>query len=158
MANPVRYTQEDKDKYKSATAFVKDIFNKKLGINIGNPGDLVEGNAFRDFSSDYARGLIIDLVEDDLKEGLKEIHLGLFTAVKVINSQKRKVDVEKFRDLTSNVYLTILDLYPWAVISPSVHRILGHGWETIQLNDSLRLGNISEEGLEALNKWIRRLR
>ena len=96
VTHPVRYTQEDKDKYKSATAFVKDIFNKKLGINIGNPGDLVEGNAFRDFSSDYARGVIIDLVEEDLKEGLKEIHLGLCTAVKVINSQKRKADVEKF--------------------------------------------------------------
>ena len=43
-----------------------------------------------------------------------------------------------------------------AVVSPSVHRILANGWERIEMNDGI--GDLSEEGLEALNKWIRRLR
>ena len=36
--------------------------------------------------------------------------------------------------------------------------VKAHGWERIEMNDGFRLGDLSEEGLEALNKWIRRLR
>ena len=158
VTRPVKYSQEDKDKYSSALAQVKEVFIQKLGINVGNPGDLVEGNSFKVFSSGHAREVISNLVTEDLREGLKEIHLGLCTAVKVINSQKREVNVEKLRELTKTVNLKIVDMFPWAVISPSVHRILGHAWERIQQNKGYGLGNISEEGLEALNKWIRRLR
>ena len=78
--------------------------------------------------------------------------------VKVINSQKRRVNTVELREISQSVLLKIVESFPWAVISPSVHRILSHGWERIQLNDGFGLGNISEEGLEALNKWIRRLR
>ena len=131
---------------------------KKLGVNIGNPGDLVEGNTFKRFSSDFTRQVIVELVNDDIKDGLKEIHLGLCVAVNVINSQKRQVNVVKFREMTKLVYTNIVHLFPWAVVSPSVHRILGHAWERIEQNGGYGLGNVSEEGLEALNKWIRRFR
>ena len=107
---------------------------------------------FKRFSSDFARQVIVELVNDDIKDGLKEIHLGLCVAVNVINSQKRQVNVVKL------VYTNIVHLFPWAVVSPSVHRILGHAWERIEQNGGYGLGNVSEEGLEALNKWIRRFR
>ena len=44
--------------------------------------------------------------------------------------------------------------FKWAVISLSVHRILAHSWEVIEQNNGFGLGNQSEEGLEALNKFI----
>ena len=44
------------------------------------------------------------------------------------------------------------------MISPSVHRILAYSWEAIQLNSGFGLGDLSEEGLEALNKLIRVMR
>ena len=158
MQKPVKYTEEDKEMYKKVTALVKEIMMEKLGVNIGNPGDLIEGNAFKSFSSDFARDIIGNLVEEKDATVIKEIHLGLCTAVKVINSQKRKVNIEKLRDLTKDVNLKIVEHFPWAIISPSVHRILGHAWERIQYNDGYGLGNVSKEALEALNKWIRRFR
>ena len=52
--------------------------------------------------------------------------------------------------------MLIVETFPWAVISPSVHRILAHGAERVELNEGFGLGDMSEEGLEALNKLIRR--
>ena len=76
----------------------------------------------------------------------------------MINSQKRKVNVEKLQQLTKETYMKLVQCFPWCVVSPSVHRILGHSWEVIQGNDGYGLGGLSEEGLEALNKYIRSMR
>ena len=84
------------------------------------------------------------------REQFGEILLGLFTLVKVINSQKRKVDVDKVRKLGQQVYLQLVQLFPWVVVTPSVHRILAHSWEVVLLNHSFGLGSQSEEGLEAI--------
>ena len=73
----------------------------------------------------------------------------------MINSQSRKVNTGKLRELTQDIYLKIVEIFPWAVVSPSVHRILAHSWEVIELNNGYGLGDLSEEGLEALNKQIR---
>ena len=101
--------------------------------------------------------MICDLItEVEVKEVVRDIHLGLCSLVKVINSQKRKVNVQGLRELASKVYMLIVETFPWAVISPSVHRILAHGAERIELNEGFGLGDMSEEGLEALNKLIRR--
>ena len=119
---------------------------------------MVTGNAFKSFSSDHARATICNLVGEEVRESLGQIHLGLCAAVKVLNSQKRKVNVEKLRILTLSILLLIVITFPWASISPSVHRILVHGWERIQMNNGHGLGDESEEGLEALNKFIRKLK
>ena len=158
VSKPVKYTTEEKDEYKLVREHIKKELFEKLAVNIGNPGDMVTGNAFQAFSSDHARDTICNLVDEHIREELREIHLGLSAAVKVINSQKRKVNIDKLRELTKEVNLRIVNTFPWAVISPSVHRILAHSWERIQLNDGFGLGDESEEGLEALNKWIRKLR
>ena len=94
-------------------------------------------------------------MEEDIQEEFRNILIGLCAAVKIVNSQKRKVNVEKFRDMTLEVYVKLMQCFPWCAVSPSVHRILAHSWEVIELNDSHGLGNLSEEGLEALNKYIR---
>ena len=91
-------------------------------------------------------------------DDLNVILLGLCATVKIINSQKRKVNVEKVRQLSKEVYMKLVISFPWAVISPSVHRILAHSWEVIEQNNGFGLGNQSEEGLEALNKFIRSFR
>jgi hypothetical protein len=56
------------------------------------------------------------------------------------------------------VYLKIVETFPWAVISPSLHRVLAHSWERIELNELKGLGSESEEGSEAQNKFIRYMR
>ena len=147
--NGVTYTSEEKKLYESTVLRVKEETRAALGVNLGNPGDMIEGNAFKRISSDQGRNFICSLVSEDKREKFGEILLGLFSLVKVINSQKRKVDVDKVRQLGQQVYLELVQLFPWVVISPSVHRILAHSWEVILLNDSYGLGGLSEEGLEA---------
>ena len=148
--NGISYTKEDKELYNSTRERVKEAMKVGLAVNVGNPGDMVQGNAFKKFSSDFGRNFISNMISEDKREQFSEILLGLFTLVKVINSQKRKVDVDKVRKLGQQVYLQLVQLFPWVVITPSVHRILAHSWEVMLLNDSFGLGNQSEEGLEAI--------
>ena len=130
--------------------------NEKLAINIGDPSDMVTGESFKKFSSDSAREVLADFIKDISKqEAFKDIHLQTCAIVLVINSQKRKVMIDIFRELCINTYLKMRKAFPWAIISPSLHRILGHSWERIDMNSKFGLGNESEEGLEALNKLIR---
>ena len=108
---------------------------------------MVTGKAFVKFSSDTSRAFFVSLVEESEREALNTVLLGLCATVKVINSQKRRVNVEKLRQLTMETYLALAEGFPWAAVSPSVHRILAHSWEVIQLNDgSIRGGpRISEQ-------------
>ena len=119
---------------------------------------MVTGRSFQQFSSDQARHLLTSLVEEDVREDFDKVLLGLCAIVKVINSQKRKVNVDKLRELSTEVNLKLVSCFPWVVITPSVHRIMCHSWERIQMNDSFGLGDVSEEGLEALNKNIRQMK
>ena len=109
-------------------------------------------------SSDHARTVLSNLFKEEEREDFSEILLGICTLVKVINSQKRRVNVDMVRRLGQQTNLLIVKRFPWAAISPSVHRILGHSWGVMQLNDCFGLGGQSEEGLEALNKNIRSIR
>ena len=156
--NRVTYTQEEGKLYTAARENVKEVMKSNLAVNIGNPGDMVTGSAFQTFSSDFGRNFLCSLVKEEIREVFGQILLGLCTLVKVVNSQKRQVNVDKVRQLGKQVYLQLVQTFPWAMVSPSVHRILAHSWEVIQLNDEYGLGGESEEGLEALNKNIRRMR
>ena len=98
--NKVRYTDEEKEDYKSKRESVKEEVYANLAINIGNPGDMVTGKAFVKFSSDSSRAFYVSLVEEDQREDFNLILLGLSAAVKIINSQKRRVNTEKLRELT----------------------------------------------------------
>ena len=68
---------------------VKSELYQKIAVNVGNPGVIITGNAFRSFSTDYAREVISSLVLDEDKEAIRDILLGLCAIVKVINSQNR---------------------------------------------------------------------
>ena len=153
--NAVRYTKEEKTSYNNARARLEDDFYQNMAINLGDPGDMVTGNAFHKLASDTSREFVCNIVDEDLREDFGIMLLGLCAAVKIIHSQKRKVNVDKFRTMTLEVYIKLIQCFPWCSISPSVHRILAHSWEVIQLNEGYGLGNLSEEGLEALNKYIR---
>ena len=156
--NNLRYTKEEKYDYKVKREVLKEKIYENLAINIGNPGDMVTGKAFVKFSSDNSRAFFVSLVEEEIREDFSGILLGLCAAVKVINSQKRLINTDKLRELTKEVNVKIVQCFPWAAISPSVHRILAHSWQVIEMNGGYGLGDMSEEGLEALNKLIREMR
>ena len=156
--NNVKYSKEEKELYKVTREKLRQDIYSNIAINIGDPGDMVTGATFHTFSSDSSRKYLCTLVEDDLRDQFSTTLLGICAIVKVINSQKKRVNVDRLRMLGQQIYLELVQCFPWAVVSPSVHRILAHSWEVIQLNDSYGLGGMSEEGLEALNKCIRSMR
>ena len=54
-------------------------------------------------------------------------------------------------------HIFIINHYPWASITPSLHKLLAHSAHLIELNDCFGIGSLSEEGLETCNKRLRRV-
>jgi hypothetical protein len=156
---PMRYTVEEKNAEKKAREEIKKELKQKLGINIGDPSDMVTGNRFKTFSSDEAREILASMMkEETLRDPFKNIHLGLSAIIRVLNSQHQTINLSRYKDLCTSVHLKICENFPWAVISPSIHRVLAHSWEKIELNEMKGLGCESEEALESQNKFVRYLR
>ena len=149
--NGVKYSKEENKLYEDKRKWLQDNLLGELAINIGNAGEMVTGRAFQQFSSDQARQHLCSLVEDDVKEAFNLILLGLAATVKVLNSQKRRVNFQKLQKLTTEVHILLVTSFPWVVISPSVHRILAHSWEVIELNGGYGLGDLSTKLQKAEN-------
>ena len=65
------------------------------------------------------------------KETLSQLHTRLSAILRIINSD-RKINTEEFGDLCTNTYLLILDSFPWANITPTLHRVLAHSEEILK--------------------------
>ena len=66
--------------------------------------------------------------------------------------------MEKFGSFCKSTYIDILTDFKWVVLTPTAHKVLAHAEELIRKNVCMGLGHLSEEGLEACHKIIRRLR
>ena len=59
----------------------------------------------------------------------------------------------------SDTYQLIIETFPWASITPTLHKVLAHSAQLIEeYNGGRGLKSLSEEGLEACHKHIRRYR
>ncbi|KAI6661186.1 Dna-mediated transposase [Oopsacas minuta] len=101
---------------------------------------------------------VLTVIPSEFKSHIIEIHTCLGAILRVYNSSRR-VDTEELALVCSNIYQSILCAFPWANVSPTLHKLLAHASEIIStFNDGHGLENLSEEGLEASNKYIRRYR
>ena len=110
----------------------------------------------------WIRETLLDLVPERNRNKLRVIIVRLAVALRVISS-KRELREEKVTELEAfnrETYKLILTSYPppQVKISPSVHKLLGHSWDLVALNDNFGLGTVSEGGIEACNKLLRRYR
>ena len=84
---------------------------------------------FYNLSSDEGRAYLTELLQvrsgDDprLRENFKEIVTGLCCLIRVLNSSETAVNMFKYRALCKSVYLKIVETFPWATISQSMHRV-----------------------------------
>ena len=86
------------------------------------------------------------------------MHTQLSAILRIFNSDM-KIKTEEFGNLCRNTYLLILDSFPWANISPTLHKLLAHSEEILRdINFGYGLKCFSEEGSEACNKLIRKYR
>ena len=68
------------------------------------------------------------------------------------------MDTKAFHVKCTEAYHAFTTLFSWASVPETLHRFLGHSWQVMERNGSRGLGHLSEEGLEALHKLVRRYR
>ena len=84
----------------------------------------------------------------------KNIHTNLSALLKVANNSE-SVNVERFRELSQEAYLLILENFPWVYFSNTLHKPLAHVYQIIERNSNTGLCNLSVEGLVQGHKLIR---
>ena len=81
------------------------------------------------------------------------------SAILRIYNNHREIHTETLDSLCKETYELILTAFPWANITPTLHKLLSHCTELIRdCNDGYGLKEYSEEEVEACNKLIRRSR
>ena len=74
---------------------------------------------------------VISLVEIEFSGILSKLHTQLSAILRIINSDRR-INTEEFGSLCKDTYLLILDSFPWANITPSLHKLLAHSEEILR--------------------------
>lgn len=75
-----------------------------------------------------------------------------------IVSSKCLVNVPLFKEFCLDLYFFIVDAFPWVSITGSLHKVLGHSWELIELNGGRGIGALDEAGMEGCHKVLRGIR
>ena len=91
----------------------------------------------------------------DQVDNLLKLHRNLSVILRVISS-KRQVDFQRLKSTCTDTYVLLGNKFPTVSISETIHMVLGHSFQLIELNDGYGLGQMSEQGLEGLNKLVRR--
>ncbi|KAI6651056.1 hypothetical protein LOD99_5633 [Oopsacas minuta] len=97
------------------------------------------------------------MIPPDLSEPIRTLQTKLSVLLRVFNSNQA-IDTDKLDSLCcKETYESILIDFPWASITPSLHRLLAHSPELIRdCNNGFGLKDFSEEAVEACNKLIRK--
>ena len=143
---------------------VQDTFALVLGVRIdaadgtGHTGNTLKGNLAKRFFSSECRKLLDSLIKEPQLSHIIKLHLNFEIILRLISSRDRRLDMLKFGDICMSTYIDILTYFKWADLTPTVHKVLGHATEVMTNNMSMGVGHLSEEGLEACHKIIRRFR
>ena len=78
-------------------------------------------------------------------------------------SKNAQVNTLLFREFCADTYELLLKNFEnlvkrWINVSPTLHMLLAHAWELIEINGKYGLGEYSETGLENNNKFLRYFR
>ena len=126
----------------------------------GSGGNCDTAELARRFFKPENRNFVVDLFKPKTERERSSIGemLQKISIVLRIISSKEKILPDLFNEHCMETYIDMVKLFPWQTIPPSIHRILAHSAEAIELNDNFGLGMLTEEGLEALHKLLRRYR
>ena len=155
-------------KIRQSMEFVRGFLWERLSIKIDYPtsqgGTTSTGNVVRSCfqrKNDSARDFlywVTTLVPEEHHLPLTLIHTYLSVILRIFNLDER-IEIEKFTTLCRDTYELIIVSFPWASITPTLHKILAHSAQLIdEYNGGRGMKYFSEEGLEACHKYIRRYR
>ena len=145
------------------TACTEFLF-QKTGLRIDQPtsqgGTTSTGNIARQCFPNKREFItwVFSLIPPEFRDNIGIIQMNLSVILRIFNSNQ-EVETDKLDILCKQTYELILTTFPWASITPSLHKIWAHCTELIRdCNGGYGLKEYSEEGLEACNKLIRRYR
>ena len=130
------------------------VIQEKTGLKVDQPdssgGTTSTGNVARKAFSDETSFLecVLSTIAVSHRPALAKIHTQLAAILRVYNSG-RKVNTVELGKVCKDTYLLILDSFPLASITPTLHKLSNSGFG---------LKEISEEGTEACNKLVRKYR
>ena len=81
----------------------------------------------------------------------------LSVCLRIVESSAQ-VNIDSFKEYCKNTYMHLIDTLPWVSITPTLHKLLGHSWELISLNEGVGLKRLDESGMEGCNKMLRTIR
>ncbi|GBO99794.1 hypothetical protein EVAR_69254_1 [Eumeta japonica] len=128
-------------------------FKEQLGLIIDKPvhgyGSSNDGNTARRFFENPDMTSSITGIDINILKRFKII-------LAVINS-KKQINGDKFKKFASETQDLLSTIYPWKLMTPTLHRVLAHGKEIIA-NSMLGLGELTEEAQEARNRDVKKIR
>ena len=153
MGKGKRLTQYQKEKITEAKKELIEKAKTNCKLLLDSPkttgGSSDDGNTARRFFAAENRELVLSLFKGTVHEkAVISKLLQKFSIILRLISSKKKIDAD----------LLLCETFPWISVSTSIHRLLGHSAERIRLNQGFGLGLVSEEGLEAIHKLVRRFR
>ena len=115
------YTPEEREAIDAGERKVKEHAKKEIQIDIFEPNKMETGNMFERFAWDWSRQTMAELIvhedpetEERYREAWMSIHLDLCALTIVGQSQRAKVDVARFKEISTRVYIRIVDEFPWS--------------------------------------------
>ena len=154
-----RVTAELSALFQESKEILIESMRQKTGIVMSKPtpqgGTTDTGNNASRFFSPESLPFLKENFESDCIEDILKLHKN-FSIILRVGSSKRPVDIERLQQICIETNVMIVTKFPSAELSETVHMVLGHIWQLIALNDGYGLGQMTEQGLEGMNKLIRR--
>ena len=145
-----------------AKSVVRDMLKETTGLTLdqvaganSRGGTTNDGNQARRFFKSESRDFVVACVAEKYKGTINCLHKNLSVILRVLSSTK-EVNCEKLRDITTETSLLIAEKLPWVSLNHTIHGVLHHSVELIQINNNWSIGSLSEEALESNNKFVRR--
>ena len=155
--------------FDTAKQQIQDNIMSKIGEpwdfpdQTGKGGTSTTGNTARKILH-HNRKLVIEMLPERFQAPMETYGQQLSVIIRLLSSNER-IDVKKYKDLCTQVNLDLIESFPslsargsWVSITPSLHKLLGHSWEFIEMNREQGLKSLDESGLEGNNKILRRIR
>ena len=132
----------------------------------GKGGTTTTGNTARRILH-HNRQLVIEMIPERLQSIMASYGQKLSVILRIISSSEF-VNVKKYKQLCTDLYMFLVQSFqrvtnkhltgPWISITPSLHKLLAHSWELIEMNGDQGLRKLDESGLEGNNKILRCIR
>lgn len=145
--------KNDKEKIEERKKAIQDAFRREMGLIVDRPkpgfGNSNDGNTAREFFRNAKTSAKIT--------GIDEVIIERLHVIMQVISSGYDIDIEKYDEYAIATARRFVEKYPYANMSPTVHKFLIHGSELIR-NALVPLGQLSEEAQEARNKEIKKFR